>query len=355
MATTDYYCDPSSVADPGEGDGLTVGTAFGSVDGCLQYALDHIVAQDVVDGDRLLLLDKGTETLTATLNFTLSYGTPNAAYPLYIEGRQADGSVANYETGVGMATISMGGGAFTIDDNSRHVGYYHLDIKDSTAAAAVKVSVYNQIVECYVSDASAIGILLKSQSSAVNCSISNCGTVGVQFDHYGTVTGCYVRSRTADSNGAMTTGILLNGFLNNTTNNIVSVDGATIGIDGANSSRYICRNSVLAAVGSTGKGIQANGLGLNAIVTDNLVEGFNTGGTGIDYDSSANPAFIKGNNAVYNCGTFFADSSASVMVRLDDIILAETPFAKSGSDTFTNRKAYFAPRDISGILGGAFI
>ena len=151
--------------------------------------------------------------------------------------------------------------------------------------------------------------------------------------------------------------------------NIISIGGASNGIiypdrDPATHSpnhTFCVANSILGN-GGTGAGILmiANGHGGSV---NNLVEGFSgSGGRGIDLDSFANgwPDSSWFNYAMY--GNAMYDNAIDLVppdkygysVFKDNEFLGSSPFAKTGSDTFANRFAYFAPVNTGNVLTGGF-
>ena len=156
-----------------------------------------------------------------------------------------------------------------------------------------------------------------------------------------------VESATASDNVIqITNGVALNNIisLNTTTDcNGIKTNGSTDIVDG---------NSILNKAAGTGSGIYMN----SAVVVcvNNLVEGFSgTGGVGIEVPSGG-VAIHYSNNAVYDCDT---EETLTGEVGYDadnETPLSASPFAKTGSDTFANRYAYFAPVDTDNVHGGAY-
>ena len=84
-------------------------------------------------------------------------------------------------------------------------------------------------------------------------------------------------------------------------------------------------------------------------VDNNLIEGYATGM--LFYDGGVQASCR--NNSIYNCtanfGSVVGDYS---MMYYGNESLASSPFAKSGSATYANREAYFAPLDVGDVRAG---
>jgi hypothetical protein len=139
--------------------------------------------------------------------------------------------------------------------------------------------------------------------------------------------------------------------------NIISIDGATVGIANTGSFNIAwLHNSILASSG-TGIGIEhSSGIGLSFSLVNNLVEGFSGGGgIGIQLATGTRQSAIYAGNAVYDNETEYDDGGKTdYLLVADNETLGASPFAKSGADTFANRFTYFAPVDTGNVQGGAY-
>ena len=152
MAITRHYVDPNGGSDGG--DGLTIGTAFTGTNSAIAYAISQITP-NATDGDELLVMDTATDTQLAALDGS---GWADTA-PLLITGVQSDGSAASFETGVGMTTIDLNGGAYAVAGASDSVRFKNLDITNGGGTSLVDLADYASITECYLSDSADAGIL----------------------------------------------------------------------------------------------------------------------------------------------------------------------------------------------------
>ncbi len=87
------------------------------------------------------------------------------------------------------------------------------------------------------------------------------------------------------------------------------------------------------------------------VCNNNLIE-IGASGEGINLDANRVKAMVV-NNAVYGSGTKYTIDYTHFESANESLSI--TPFAKSGSDTFANRFAYFAPVDTGSVRGGAFM
>ena len=136
-------------------------------------------------------------------------------------------------------------------------------------------------------------------------------------------------------------------------NNVISVDGATTGIESERAAS--CWNNTVFSAGGTGTGIYMT-KGMN-VIQGNVIAGCSgVGGKGIELKSYGYDARrYCSSNSVYNCATAYDlnDSSLWMYIDIDNETLAATPFAESGSaTTLSNVYEYFAPQDVGSVLTG---
>ena len=326
MAITNYYVDPSIAANSGSG---TIGDPYGD----LQYALDSIT-RNTTDGDRINIKSGTAEVLTGSLSFA-TYGTPNIGAGLILQGytsSQGDGGVGEIDgNGNNVSTTSY----VSYVDLKIHNGAATGDLIKVTGAVAVNCEVYDAYN----------GIDSGAYSSVVNCYVYNCDNYGLELNGSSIASGCYVRSRSTDSRGAMGTCIYLNGRPSFAERCIVSCDSTTDGIycfqDGTNSI-----NCSIISDGGTGNGIVFHTSAIGSGCRNNLIEGFSgVGGAGIHWTDST-PGEAKGivaYNTIFNCTTALSGDNDVVMYKTNNTTVGSSPFKKSGADTFANRFTYFEP------------
>jgi hypothetical protein len=329
MALTDYYVDPSIAANSGSG---TIGDPYGD----LQYALDSIT-RNTTDGDRINIKSGTAEVLTGSLSFA-TYGTPSILAGLVLQGyasAQGDGGIAEID-----------GNGNNVSANS-NVSYVDLKIHNGAATGDL-IRVSGAVaVNCEVYDAY-VGIDAGSYSSIVNCYIHNCDHYGMELTGSSTgaiASNCYVRSRSTDSRGAMTTGIQLVGRPTFAERCIVSCDSTTDGIYCTQDGTSAINCSIISD-GGTGNGIVFNSSAIGSGCSNSLIEGFSgVGGAGIHWVDST-PGEAKGivaYNTIFNCTTALSGDNDVVMYKSNNTTVGSSPFKKSGADTFANRFTYFEP------------
>ena len=326
MAITEYYVDPSIAGDSGAG---TIGDPYGD----LQYALDS-VTRNTTDGDRFNIKAGTAEVLASTLSFA-TYGTPTVSASVYFQGytsSQGDG---------GIGEIDGNGNNISTTGN---INYVDLELHNGDATDSLVIVSGACIVNCEVHDANN-GIRMSSYSSAENVNIYDCGTYGIFMTSYSHARNCYIRSRSTDSNGAMTTCIYNDGRPGSVTNCILSCDSTTNGINNVDDGSVVSNCSILSA-GGTGYGIAFGDAAIGSGAWNNLIEGFSgTGGDGIFW-ADANPNEAKGivaNNTIYDCDTELSNDNDIAAYKANNDTASGSLFVKSGSDTYANRFTYFEP------------
>ena len=328
MALTDYYVDPLSGSDT-TGDGLSDGTAWQSV----QHALDNIT-RNTVDGDRINIKAGTAEVLTGSLSFA-TFGTPSILAGLVLQGyasAQGDGGIGEID-----------GNGNNVSANS-YVSYIDLKIHNGAATGDLIKVTQAVAVNCEVYDAFN-GIDSGIYSSIVNCYVYNCDNYGIELSGSSIASGCYVRSRSTDSRGAMVTCIYLLGRPSFAERCIVSCDSTTNGIycfqDGTNPI-----NCSIFSGGGTGNGIILGTSAIGSGCRNNLIEGFSgVGGAGIHWTTST-PGEAKGivaYNSIFNCTTALSNDNDVQAYKANNTAVGGSPFKKSGADTFANRFTYFEP------------
>lgn len=332
MAKSEYYVDPLNGSDT-TGDGLSDATAWQSV----QHALDNIT-KNTTDGDRINIKDTADDVLSATLDFT-TIGSYAYTYSLVFQGYTSTAGDG------GIGGISGGGGNFSISGGS-----------------------YKNWKDMRLHNTGTATILTTARSSVENCTFEN-GSNGVSHN-IGSILGCRFydltgagvvtyRSIVAQNhfeNGTtnkMTSGVNVTSTTCSVVNNTFSIDGSTTAIRSNSDPIQIFGNSILSN-GGTGDGIYLGKDTYGSIIANNLVEGFSgAGGAGISrqINGSTRDASLI-NNSVYNCTTEYEGAFDYAALNEGNESLGDSPFSKSGADTFENRRIYFAPADVGSVIGG---
>jgi len=328
---TDYYVDPAIAGDSGAG---TTGDPYGDI----QHALDT-VTRDATDGDRLNIKAGTDEILAASLDLA-TYGTPTATAPLVLQGytsSQGDG---------GIGGINNNSNSLFTPNSLDWIRLVDLHIHSAGSASIVDLDNGTIVINCEIDNTTSNGLNLDTDAVIINCHIHNCGAAGVTLSSNSWVVGNYFANGANDFVRAIQAGT--NGTY---LSNIISIDGASIGLD-LTSTKCCIHNSVLSSSG-TGKGIT---IGNNDIeqVYGNLIEGFSgAGGQGFDLDTlTTRPLHFYSYNAAYNNTTDYTTPHYVTLGATDNEALGASPFDKSGSDTFANRFVYFSPVDTGNVQGG---
>jgi len=320
MALTQYYVNPAIAGNSGTG---TSGDPFGD----LQYAL-NTVTRDATNGDQINIKAGTAEILAAALTLA-TYGTPAEGAPLILRGYTAtanDGGMGEINCN-GATMWASGYGHVHLTElvmhnfgNNTGIGLnagnnimYRCEVHKgaSTPSSKILVNLMYQVVECYIHDAGTGGTGLVGYFSAINNYIYNC------------------------PNGITSAQIIMN--------NIV-VDCA-IGIAPSGDNRTVIGNTVYSSTANTGTGINIASGFSNAIVINNIIEGYSgSGGKGI---AAAADIGIKGYNAFYNNAT--NESLGDVYVDLgNDAALAASPFTNAATGDFSLKTT------VVGAIDGAF-
>jgi len=326
MAIVNYYVDPSINANSGTG---TIGDPYGDI----QYAVDNIT-RDTTDGDQINVKAGTAEVMSASLDLS-TYGTPAASAGLIIRGYTStanDGGVAEFDCG-----------GFTLCASSS-VSYVDLKVHNGPASSRVLFVNVGAAHNCEVYD-SYNGIYCGAYSTISNCYVYDCGKYGISHGGPSLIQACYVRTRTADSNGIMDRCIYNTGRPGIISNTIISCESTAIGID-LNQDGATCFNCSVISLAGTGSGIRLNSPATVSGCHNNLIEGFSgSGGEAIFYATAA-PAEFKGivaNNTFYDCETAISNDNSIAVYKTDNSTAGGSPFKKTGSDTFANRYSYFEP------------
>ena len=342
-APTETYVDPSIAGNSGAG---TIGDPYGD----LQHALDTMT-RDATNGDRINIKAGTDEILTGTISLA-TYGTPTLSATLTFQG---------YTSAAG------DGGQGGIDGNATYnihtaagdgIQWKDLRLHNCGSAAVVGLARFGILENCEIDNTTGDGVQIFGigWASCVGCHIHNIGGYGINHEDgaQAFIFANYLVNGANDFSVAIRTDFSTGSIAHN----IISIDGASIGIETDGSGPYgirIFNNSVLSD-GGTGVGIQIDRV-LAQGCFNNLVEGFSgAGGGGIVVAAGATveDAHIMAHNAVYNCTTNYSYSHSHFVLVNDNESVSVSPFAKSGADTFANRFAHFAPVDTGNVYGGAY-
>jgi len=341
---SDYFVDPAIAANTGTG---TIGDPYGD----LQHALDS-VTRNTTDGDRFNIKAGTNEGLSAALSLVL-YGTPAFTAPLLFQGYTA----AQGDGGQGLIDCN----ANTVITNAGTcINWYDIEMYDGPAAGALlSLAQYSSVIRCYIHDSNGHGIDAASNNTAI---------VGTRFEDLGdgthdmliaSVANCRIFGNYFKQGGARTCRTAIT-TTNNTSvvqNNIISVDGASNGIDlGSQFHQLITGNTILSGGGS-GSGVVLSGTNsiIANILINNYVEGFSgAGGVGFDFPTDSGGGGVYGQNAAYNNTINYDVNSEHYLALGDNEVLTSSGLTKSGLDTFANRFEYFKPANSGNMRTGGY-
>ena len=336
---TETYVDPSIAGDSGTG---TIGDPYGD----LQYALNQ-VTRDGTNGDRFNVKAGTSEVLAAVLSYA-TYGTSDFDGPMIVEGYTAAAGDG------GLFVIDANGGAAF--PSAQGVSIINGRVHNGGSSDLITLSHDCLVQNVEIDDTTGDGIVASTSARAalvVVCNIHNIGGYGV--------TGSVIVRHSYFKNGTndFTSAIRLNATNTSGSNgtavgNIISIDGASNGIEVAGFSILVEKNSVLSSSG-TGAGVLLSSVPIGTTILSNLAEGFSgAGGDGFDLNVTNRYQYIAGNNGAYNNTTDYDIQGEFMAEEADNESLGASPFDKSGSDTFANRFIYFAPVDTGNAHGGAY-
>lgn len=335
-APTQYYVDPGA-GGPGTG---TIIDPWVSV----QAAITAILAgpgRDAVNGDKINVKSDQAPGVAPTVEdvtvaaLNLAGYVPAADAPLIVRGY----SVIADDGGIG-AMDGNNGGWSIYDGNAGatdYVSFQHMHLHNTGAANVVRVRDNSSILSCTVGTTAAIGIRTGIGNQVLGNWVYDCTNVGIYMNWADLVVGNFVHGAT---NFGIYTGIYAN-----VCRNIVALTGNGTGIViGANYNNII-GNSILATTGtSTGRGIyNAVAANVAAVVLDNLIEGFGgAGGDGIDFNTNTRH-WVYGHNSFYGNTADETNKGDTDWEDENDLAMTASPFKKTGTLSFANRFAYFAP------------
>lgn len=330
------YIDPSIAANTGTG---TIGDPFGDTQFALnQQGTDY--TRDATNGDQFNVLDGTDEILTDILSL-VTYGTPTAAAPLVFRGYTA---VANDG---GQGGVDGNNGNFSVITSS-HTHFIDMDCHNTGTADLFGIVASLQQCELHNTTAQ-IATAGSPQSFLQNHIYDISGTNVIQSVRH-------VYWNYFDNTQTKKSSILVDTGTSNVEvvgNYFTSGPDATICVNAADDHVFVNGNSILSA-GGTGAAIRLGTERLGVVVANNLIEGFSgAGGRGIDGVSRAEGYFFFANNSIFDCETPFANN-ADAIVEEGNETLTESPFDKSGANTFANRKIFYSPRNVGLVHGGAF-
>ena len=338
-APTDYFVDPAAgTDDTAGGRGASAGDPWASV----QFALDNIT-RNATNGDKINVKSGSPDLIAASFDLS-TYGVPALSVPLVLRGYETAADDGDFFAGTGIGEIDMQGNNSTILAAGGGIHYIHLHCHGTGSADVLSLTQDQSVIECEVSEATGGGIVSSStgRSAVVGNHIHDILGVGI-------VKGRYVAFNYLKNDGAsdFATAILQNSNISGSMvmGNIISIDGASDGIDMTSALNASAIGNSIFSNGGSGIGLSvAFGSNLHGSLISNLVEGFSNSGTGIKITAGVRENAVYANQAAYNSTTNYDDAGKVefLLVRGNET-LSGSPFAKSGADTFANRFTYFAP------------
>ena len=164
------------------------------------------------------------------------------------------------------------------------------------------------------------------------CHIHNCGAAGISIESTGAALDNFLKN---DGSNDFTVGIDLRGSGSIAENNVISVDGSSIGIRAGNNSSQIIKNNSIYSSGGTGDGIVISTSRRDVTVENNIVEGFSgVGGEGLNLPASTS-LILYGNNKYYNNATN-ETLTGDIYINLgNNAALGASPFTNPAGDDFS--------------------
>lgn len=315
---TQVYVNPALASNTGTG---TIGDPFGDV----QFAL-NTVTRDATNGNQFNIKAGTDEILTAAISLT-TYGTPTTAAPLIFRGY----TTAANDGGIG--SIS-GAGAFSIFASTTldFINFFDLKLYNTGSNVVVQGDDNCTFVNCEItSGGSGGGLLLDGNCYVVRCYIHNIGGIGISIGATTKVIANFLKNGVNDFTSAIT--CLGSGEV--IEENIISVDGASIGISAGGGLIHLIKNNSIYSSNGTGNAILFGANSRNHIVINNIIEGFSgVGGKGTDLPAGRG-ILVYGNNKYYNNATN-ETLNGDVYNNLgnNDTLLA-SPFTNPAGDDFS--------------------
>jgi len=344
-APNNIYVDPAIAANSGTG---SLADPYGD----LQYALDQ-TTHDATNGDQFNVKAGTSELIAVSLSLT-TYGTPSWDHPLIFRGYTA----AAGDGGIGVIDMQANNNTIlTYAGDSIHFIDMHLTNTGTASVLLIPFGVkYCRVVNCEIDNSTGNGINSQANHTRIiNCNVHNIAGIGAYLSAAGN---CAKNSYFSNGTNSFTSAIKIDANDCIAELNIISIGGASNGIEAVSGgfSSSVCHNSVLSSSG-TGTGIKqaTNTTILNALILDNVVEGF-SGIGGVGYNIAASNRIVTAaSNAAYNNTTNYTGST-DYLLDLGDYneTLLSSGFDKSGADTFANRFTYFAPANTGNMHGGAY-
>lgn len=327
MAT--YFVNAST------GSNANAGTSAGSPWATLQYALTNSAG-----GDKLCLCDAAT---FAESGLTIPDN----------DGRYLRGYTSAEDDG-GLFDIS-GGGATVLPYTTNNTNLVFRDGKIRNSGANVMLALYRrcEFIDMEITDCSATSAITFAGtfSSFLRC-------------HFHDMVGLCNAATTSDNGNLFVDCLFEEGATNSWAGAAVMSNQDVIGcyfygmtipaIYMSNQTLRCQNNSILLGGTNAADGIKAGAVvaGLNWTCY-NLVENASVGISTPYASYSGNYYNGLFGNAVYNCTTDYTSPwTPTDSINEDNESLSESPFAKSGSMTFANRRSYFAPVDTGNVRTG---
>lgn len=283
----------------------------------VQGALD-LITRDATNGDQVNVKAGTAQVNQAALALT-TYGTPAEGAPLVIRGYT---SAAN-DGGIG--EIDCNGAAmwaatnfFILVDLEIH-SFGNNNGITGTTTSATRSTIYHCEVHKGVSTPTSK--YLTNVGMVIGCYIHDAGTTGGGIFNNWIAYGNYVYNCPTGIASGSTIAI----------NNIV-VDCTAFGIDLASDNGVAIGNSIYSSTASTGTGIRVGATFSNAVILNNIIEGYS--GAGAEAILGSADIFLLGFNAFFNNTT--AESLGDVYIDLgNDATPASSPFTNAGAGDFS--------------------
>jgi hypothetical protein len=338
MALTHFYVDPSINANSGAG---TVGDPYGD----LQYGLDNATAGS---GGNQWNIKAGTDEVMSAAISLATFGTPTVSNPIIFRGYTS----AAGDGGIG--GISGGGSVSVFASTSiDYVIFIDMHLHNTGSAIVIQVDNNCSFINCEIDNSTNHAIDGDVDCVVANCHIHNIGGNGLIGGRLSLFYNNVLENGTNDFDTAIILGA--GGAGSMALNNIVSIDGASNGIEADLDSAIVMGNTVYSN-GGTGSGIIFPTACQMGQCLNNYVEGFSgSGGIGFEFQSGSYVIAYQ-SNRFYNNATN-ESKSGDIIQDSDNSAVGSSALSAPGSGDFsagTDLKAAAYPSTFKGISTDQF-
>jgi hypothetical protein len=302
------------------GDGTTHATRWLTI----QHALNNMTR-----GQFNRLNCTGSETLSASLDFT-TYGSPASDdQPLFIQG------YTSVEGDGGVYEINGGGNAIINDTSLDFLGLQRLKITNWGSTYAFALDNNNTFIECEFDGGGSSRQFIDNDSDLkiVRCKLHNVEYSGTSYLIFATTIQMFYTILQVKITGAAS--LVLVGANSNIQGNIFNVDSTALeyGLRGNGDDYVISNNTYYNKSAGIESAIYQPSNNERTRVFNNIIEGVSgPGGIGIDQPSAGYSSAIIGPNGFYNNTTNQSLNGFALMDNTaSDVAFTASPFASVGN------------------------